>query len=43
MPPAYANIAFTPAVRAVQTRMGSRENYAPFDAVGMQNYIESLP
>ena len=37
MPHAYANIAFTPAVRDVQTRMGSRENYAPFDDVPEQN------
>ncbi len=37
MPHAYANIAFTPAVRDVQTRMGSRENYAPFDDVPAQN------
>ena len=28
---AYANIAFTPAVRAMQTRMGSRASYAPLD------------
>jgi len=28
---AYADIAFTPAVRAVQTRLGSRANYASFD------------
>ena len=28
---AYADIAFTPAVRAVQTRMGSRSVYAPLD------------
>jgi len=37
MPHAYANIAFTPAVRDAQTRMGSRENYAPFDDVPEQN------
>jgi uncharacterized protein len=28
---AYYDIAFTPAVRAVQTRMGSRSTYAPLD------------
>jgi len=28
---AFADIAFTPAVRAVQTRLGSRKNYASFD------------
>ncbi len=28
---AYADIAFTPAVRAMQTRMGSRSVYAPLD------------
>ncbi|MEO8524862.1 MAG: 2Fe-2S iron-sulfur cluster-binding protein [Caldimonas sp.] len=28
---AYSDIAFTPAVRAVQTRMGSRSAYAPLD------------
>jgi len=28
---AYSDIAFTPAVRAMQTRMGSRANYAPLD------------
>ena len=28
---AYYDIAFTPAVRAMQTRMGSRANYAPLD------------
>ena len=28
---AYSDIAFTPAVRAVQTRMGSRSTYAPLD------------
>ncbi len=28
---AYSDIAFTPAVRAMQTRMGSRANYAAFD------------
>ena len=28
---AYSDIAFTPAVRAVQTRMGSRSNYEAFD------------
>ena len=28
---AYSDIAFTPAVRAVQTRMGSRSVYAPLD------------
>ena len=28
---AYYDIAFTPAVRAVQTRMGSRATYAPLD------------
>jgi len=28
---AYSDIAFTPAVRAVQTRMGSRSNYEPLD------------
>lgn len=28
---AYSDIAFTPAVRAVQTRMGSRASYAAFD------------
>lgn len=27
----YSDIAFTPAVRAIQTRMGSRANYAPLD------------
>lgn len=37
MPHAYANIAFTQAVRDAQTRMGSRENYAPFDEVPAQN------
>ncbi len=35
---AYTNIAFTPAVRDVQQRMGSRENYAPFDDVDEQNH-----
>ena len=39
MPHAYANIAFTPAVRDVQTRLGSRENYAPFDDVPAQNNL----
>jgi ferredoxin-NADP reductase/predicted pyridoxine 5'-phosphate oxidase superfamily flavin-nucleotide-binding protein len=29
---AYSDIAFTPAVRAMQERMGSRANYAPLDA-----------
>ncbi|MEQ1776203.1 MAG: 2Fe-2S iron-sulfur cluster-binding protein [Burkholderiales bacterium] len=28
---AFADIAFTPAVRAAQTRMGSRKNYESFD------------
>ena len=28
---AYSDIAFTPAVRAVQTRMGSRQGYEPLD------------
>ena len=28
---AYSDIAFTPAVRAMQTRMGSRRNYASLD------------
>ena len=28
---AYYEIAFTPAVRAMQTRMGSRSTYAPLD------------
>ncbi len=28
---AYSDITFTPAVRDMQTRMGSRANYAPFD------------
>lgn len=28
---AYSEIAFTPAVRAFQTRMGSRRNYAALD------------
>lgn len=28
---AYSDIAFTPAVRAVQTRMGSRSSYEPLD------------
>jgi len=28
---AYSDIAFTPAVRAVQTRMGSRSGYEPLD------------
>lgn len=28
---AYSDIAFTPAVRALQTRMGSRARYAAFD------------
>lgn len=28
---AYSDIAFTPAVRDMQTRMGSRANYAPLD------------
>ena len=27
----YSDIAFTPAVRAMQTRMGSRSTYAPLD------------
>ncbi len=31
MPRAYSEIAFTPAVRDMQTRMGSRDNYAPLD------------
>ena len=31
MPRAYSDIAFTPAVREMQTRMGSRGNYAPLD------------
>ena len=39
MPHAYTHIAFTPAVRDVQTRMGSRENYAPFDDVLAQNNL----
>ncbi len=29
---AYSDIAFSPAVRALQTRMGSRRSYAPLDA-----------
>ena len=29
---AYSDIAFTPAVRAMQTRMGSRSQYAPLDS-----------
>ena len=37
MPHAYANIAFTPAVREQQIRMGSRDNYAPFDDVENRN------
>ncbi len=37
MPHAYANIAFTPAVRDAQSRMGSRENYVPFDDAPEQN------
>jgi ferredoxin-NADP reductase/predicted pyridoxine 5'-phosphate oxidase superfamily flavin-nucleotide-binding protein len=28
---AYSDIAFTPTVRQMQTRMGSRDNYAPLD------------
>ena len=28
---AYSDIAFTPAVRAMQTRMGSRSGYAPLN------------
>jgi uncharacterized protein len=31
MPQAFSDIAFTPAVRAMQTRMGSRKNYARLD------------
>ncbi|MEO8384822.1 MAG: pyridoxamine 5'-phosphate oxidase family protein [Betaproteobacteria bacterium] len=37
MPHAYANIAFTPAVRDVQSRMGSRESYARFSAAHDKN------
>ena len=37
MPHAYTNIAFTPAVREQQIRMGSRDNYAPFDDVENRN------
>jgi len=29
----FADIAFTPAVRTFQTRMGSRRNYAPLDEI----------
>ena len=29
----FADIAFTPAVRSFQTRMGSRRNYAPLDEI----------
>jgi ferredoxin-NADP reductase/predicted pyridoxine 5'-phosphate oxidase superfamily flavin-nucleotide-binding protein len=29
----FADIAFTPAVRTFQTRMGSRRNYAPLDSI----------
>ena len=39
MPHAYANIAFTPAVRGVQTRLGSRENYAQFGDGPAQNNL----
>ncbi len=31
---AYSDIAFTPAVRAVQTRLGSRSGYEPLDHTG---------
>ena len=31
---AYSDIAFTPAVRNMQSRMGSRANYAPLDHTG---------
>ena len=34
---AYSDIAFTPAVRALQTRMGSRANYAPLDHTPERN------
>jgi predicted pyridoxine 5'-phosphate oxidase superfamily flavin-nucleotide-binding protein len=37
---AFADIAFTPAVRAVQTRLGSRRNYESFDA--MQDRHDAL-
>jgi ferredoxin-NADP reductase len=32
----FSEIAFTPMVRAFQTRMGSRENYAPLDEPGAE-------
>lgn len=34
---AYSDIAFTPAVRAIQTRMGSRASYAPLDHTDERN------
>ena len=37
---AYYDIAFTPAVRAMQTRMGSRSTYAPLD--GTDNRRDEL-
>ena len=32
MPRAFTEIAFTPAVRSTQSRLGSRDQYAPFDS-----------
>jgi len=37
MPRQFGTIAFTPAVKAMQTKMGSRENYDRFVAQGAEN------
>jgi len=37
MPRQFGTIAFTPAVKAMQERMGSRENYERFVAKGAEN------
>ena len=37
MPRQFGTIAFTPAVKAMQEKMGSRENYERFVAIGADN------
>lgn len=37
MPRQFGTIAFTPAVKAMQSKMGSRENYERFVATGAEN------
>lgn len=39
MPHAFANIAFTPAVRAEQARMGSSARLSAFDRMSDRNYL----